>query len=181
MLHNGVGLRSYPIRISHRDRSAAIRPVGTVASLVGEPPFYLNLVASVGIAGRDRPDVAFEMCTCPALLVVGRVYRTLLCSFRRFGFLESGGSWGRHEGLLVDGRSSPPPLLPISASPFSVTTHRIFHIRNAGELPEDFRHGHERGSAEVHSGECGFGGDPVAALDKGDEGPGVWPNVGGGP
>ena len=110
MLHNGVGLRSYPIRISHRDRSAAIRPVGTVASLVGEPPFYLNLVASVGIAGRDRPDVAFEMCTCPALLVVGRVYRTLLCSFRRFGFPESGGSWGRHEGLLVDGRSSPPPL-----------------------------------------------------------------------
>jgi hypothetical protein len=54
-------VKSYPIRISHRDRSAAIRPIGTVASLVGEPPFYLNLVASVGIAGRDRPDVGFEL------------------------------------------------------------------------------------------------------------------------
>jgi hypothetical protein len=59
-----ITLAGYPLPMSYPSRSAVIRIAATMTSLVGDPPTYFNTLATLGLAGAQRPDVVFEMCTC---------------------------------------------------------------------------------------------------------------------
>ncbi len=56
-------MRTYPLSLGHRDQSATIRPVGSMASLTAEAPFFLEVDVHLGIAGRDQADIAFRVGT----------------------------------------------------------------------------------------------------------------------